>query len=85
LGGAVANVAAASYKRQFPNAAVSLYTFGQPRVGNREYADYLDRKLSTNFRVVHQKDIVTHEPAHFTGYCHSGTEIWYKNGMYDSY
>jgi hypothetical protein len=85
LGGAVANVAAVSYRRQFPKATVSLYTYGQPRVGNSHYADYLDQQLPANFRVVHQKDIVPHKPTYFIGYRHSGTEIWYKDGMAGDY
>ena len=38
LGGAVANLAAATYKLQYPKAEVSLYTYGQPRVGNSLYS-----------------------------------------------
>jgi hypothetical protein len=85
LGGAVANLASASFILQFPNTDVKLYTFGQPRVGNDKYAEYLDKLILTSYRVVHKKDIVPHKPAYNVGFRHSGTEIWYKNGMTGSY
>eukprot|EP01036_Dinobryon_divergens_P035367 gene35367-45810_t len=41
--------------------AVSMYNFGQPRVGDKAYAVFSSSTLST-FRVTHDKDIVPHIP-----------------------
>jgi Lipase (class 3) len=40
----------------------ALYTFGQPRIGDANYASLATGKLST-WRVVHNADIVPHVPA----------------------
>lgn len=85
LGGAVANLAAAGFRQEHPSATIKLYTYGQPRVGNGDFADYVNKKVPENYRVVHQKDIVPHKPAYFINYRHSGTEIWYKDGMVGDY
>lgn len=37
LGGAMATLAAHAIKTRFPNAMITVYTYGQPRVGNRAF------------------------------------------------
>eukprot|EP01036_Dinobryon_divergens_P022740 gene22740-31027_t len=54
----------------------TVYNFGQPRVGDKDYAKFSTDKLKT-FRVVHNKDIVPHLP--FTtkmDFYHSCTEVF---------
>eukprot|EP01117_Protostelium_nocturnum_P015359 TRINITY_DN5951_c0_g1_i1.p1 TRINITY_DN5951_c0_g1~~TRINITY_DN5951_c0_g1_i1.p1 ORF type:complete len:386 (+),score=99.12 TRINITY_DN5951_c0_g1_i1:88-1245(+) len=41
---------------------LSLYTFGSPRVGNHEFAEYAASVLRGSFRVIHNMDIVTTLP-----------------------
>lgn len=56
-----------------------LYTFGAPRVGNEDFAEYVHthKGLAASYRVVHRKDPIPHMP--FTGweYRHIGSEVWY--------
>lgn len=54
-----------------------LYNFGQPRVGDKKYAGFVNTVLSTYYRVTHNKDIVPHVPP-MDGfeYFHSCIEIF---------
>lgn len=38
LGGALASIAGVSLSANFPNVSLRMFTFGQPRTGNAEYA-----------------------------------------------
>ena len=42
-----------------------LYTFGAPRVGNRPFANWLNKSLDPlpNYRVVNEGDLVLHVPS----------------------
>ncbi|KAF7632143.1 Lipase_3 domain-containing protein [Meloidogyne graminicola] len=65
LGGALASLAA--LRTVLDNLRrsdqVQLYTFGQPRVGNTDFAAAHDKYVPLSFRVVHRMDIVPHMPA----------------------
>nr|CAD2186804.1 unnamed protein product [Meloidogyne enterolobii] len=65
LGGALASLASArTVKAEIRRSdQVQLYTFGQPRVGNADFAFAHDKLVPTSFRVVHRMDIVPHMPA----------------------
>ncbi|KAJ7563420.1 hypothetical protein O6H91_03G109400 [Diphasiastrum complanatum] len=70
LGGALATVFTAMlyiYKEDAIAERISaVYTFGQPRVGNEKFANYMEGKLNTPvyryFRVVYSDDIVARIP-----------------------
>lgn len=69
LGGAMATLAAS----QLP--ASGLYTFGEPRAGNAEFARFLDRQSEeglTYHRYVDCCDLVTRVPPGFMGFKHAG-------------
>lgn len=71
LGAGVATVATQYLERDenFRNQIAACYTFGSPRVGNREF----DRKLKSSvYRVVNTTDIVTVVPLLAMGYLHIG-------------
>jgi hypothetical protein len=71
LGAGVATVATQYLDRDenFRNQIAACYTFGSPRVGNREF----DRKLKSSvYRVVNTTDIVTVVPLLAMGYLHIG-------------
>lgn len=55
LGGAVAVIAAVKFNDQNSGKAVKVYTFGQPRVGDGDYAKYVDSKLNYFFQVSSQE------------------------------
>ncbi|XP_053402688.1 lipase ZK262.3-like [Mercenaria mercenaria] len=90
LGGALASLAAVSlvYHRVVPVSRMSLYTFGSPRVGDKEYALNHDQLVNNSWRVVHNRDIVSHLPTcnlitgctfPTNGPYHHRTEIFYPN------
>ncbi|PPQ63693.1 hypothetical protein CVT24_004578 [Panaeolus cyanescens] len=78
LGGAVASIAALSIKAALPSVPLQLYTFGQPRVGNAEFATYVENRIGTAniFRAVHTYDGVPTILFKSLGYRHFGTEYW---------
>jgi hypothetical protein len=59
----------ASYK-------VSMYNFGQPRVGNKAYASYSTMLVPEMYRHINYKDIVPHIPYREIGFYHSAQEVW---------
>ena len=72
LGGALAVLCAYLLQRQgFP--VHSVYTFGQPRVGDRAFAaDYEALCGGKTFRLVNQNDLVPRLPGWLLGYRHAG-------------
>ncbi len=66
LGGALATMAAASLSDNGVTVA-GVYTFGQPRVGDRTFARQLDKHINGKvFRFVNNNDIVPHVPPPFS-------------------
>ncbi len=83
LGGALAVIAATDIKQLYQNAD-AVYTFGQPRVGNDQFASYYSKTVPETYRIINYADIVPHLPATSAGYTHSSTEEWYQSGMSSS-
>lgn len=50
-----------------------VYTFGSPRIGNRQYVEYPRLK---HYRWVNNNDIVPRVPPMLLGYTHSGIELY---------
>ena len=81
-GGALATLAAASFMK-IPEFSSCLVTFGAPRVGNQEFAAYINSNIyGKNFRVTYKDDPVVKVPSNTT-YLHSSTEIHFTN--YNTY
>lgn len=87
LGGGIAILCASDFVRiGLPVAGV--YTFGQPRVGDRLFASFYDTQksetlsnlCSITWRVVDQNDIVPRIPPVIFGYRHCGNEIFLPTG-----
>ena len=56
---------------------VKLYNYGQPRVGDSNYAAFVNTKIDEYYRTTHNKDIVPHvPPIEVLGYIHSCREIF---------
>lgn len=91
LGGAIAALAAYdlsnSAKDLLQGRDLMVYTFGQPRLGNKDFAKALNQKLMI-YRVVQASDAVPHMPPRLSqvptakkdigGYYHSGVEVFYQ-------
>ncbi|KAG8854907.1 hypothetical protein FRB96_007307 [Tulasnella sp. 330] len=73
LGGALANLNAVHLKLQLPSSNVKIVTFGEPRVGNRAWADYASTFDIT--RITHSRDPIPAFPARLIGYVHPEGEI----------
>ncbi len=72
LGGALANLAVSRLLND-DYAVYGLYTFGQPRAGDREFARNFNIDFKTRyFRFVNDRDIVTRIPKREMGYNHAG-------------
>uniref|UniRef100_A0A6B2LE66 Fungal lipase-type domain-containing protein n=1 Tax=Arcella intermedia TaxID=1963864 RepID=A0A6B2LE66_9EUKA len=78
LGGALAAIALMDtiYSTNIPQPTPILYTFGQPRTGNIEWAKFMQTLTKSMTRVVHDLDLVPHVPPRSFGFQHVPTEIW---------
>ncbi len=66
LGGAMALIAGAAFAFSECLAINGIYTYGQPRTGNRAFAVNCNKLLrAVTFRVVNNRDIVPHVPPVF--------------------
>ncbi|KAK6062598.1 lipase [Seiridium cupressi] len=75
MGGALASLGAASLQGQ--GLSLVPYTYGQPRTGDQNYADYIDSIFpGTMYRVTHANDGVPQIPSQDDGYRHHSTEFW---------
>lgn len=80
LGGALALVASAALGADpvLGDRIAAVYTFGAPRVGKRDFADYVK---APHYRIVNQGDIVPLvPPTWLRGYAHTGEPIVLKEG-----
>lgn len=64
LGGAAATIAAYELVKQniVPRDRLYIYTYGSPRVGDKNFAFEYGNVVSNSWRLVHYKDCVTHFP-----------------------
>ncbi|KAG2227714.1 hypothetical protein INT45_004756 [Circinella minor] len=58
---------------------IRLITQGQPRTGNKAFANYVAGTGIPYMRAVNQRDVVPHVPD--IGYSHAGDEFWEKTGL----
>jgi len=75
LGAAVACVCAVDLVEN-GYSGVYLYDYGQPRVGNADYANYANQLVKPYFRVVNGDDIVPTLPYQALGFKHSTVQVW---------
>lgn len=59
--------------------AKELYTFGSPRVGDKEYVEYLNSLNILCYRYVNNNDIITSLPFSILGYSHFGKAIYFNH------
>ncbi|MEY3786555.1 MAG: hypothetical protein RLZ75_762 [Pseudomonadota bacterium] len=80
LGGALATLCAARLSLDEHKPINGLYTFGQPRVGDRQYSREIDNELKHRyFRFVNNNDIVTRLPTRLGSYNHAGSVLFFDS------
>jgi len=63
----------------------TVYTVGQPRIGNDAFANYYDRLKFDHWRVTHHRDPIPHLPWRgLGGYKHMLREVYYESGSADA-
>lgn len=78
LGAALATLAVATLRAD-DKPVHGLYTFGQPRTGDRNFAANFNQDCKPRcFRFVHNNDIVTRVPLRAMTYSHVGTFLYFK-------
>ncbi|KAI9366338.1 lipase [Pilaira anomala] len=83
LGGAQALLATMDLYQRIATLNTSnlkLYSHGAPRVGNDQFAYYVDYTGLTIYRTVFDRDIVPHLPPQAFGFLHPGVEVWARTG-----
>ncbi|KAJ2470683.1 hypothetical protein GGI02_002765 [Coemansia sp. RSA 2322] len=89
LGGANAVISALMFARdnEYTKDRIRVWTFGEPRVGNRRFAEYYTEVLGNQtYRVTNQADIVPHLPPwQILGYQHHPLELHILNKEGDIY
>ena len=80
LGGALAELCAAQAMFVSKIPVQGVYTFGQPRVGNKDFAAAVNEKLGSGiFRFVNDRDIVPRVPLFSMGFCHYGGQRFFDH------
>jgi len=75
LGAALAGVCAVDLIEEgYSNLLV--YTYGEPRIGNLNFANYMQTILPNYYRVINDRDIVPKLPYQWMGFHHQTQEIW---------
>ncbi len=78
LGGALATLATARLRLEDDKPVNGLYTFGQPRVGDRDFANFFNVDFKTRaFRYVNNNDVATRIPPRVMDYSHVGTFLYF--------
>ncbi|KAK7056891.1 hypothetical protein VNI00_002608 [Paramarasmius palmivorus] len=80
LGASIATLDAMMLKEKLdPSVQVTTTVFGLPRVGNQEWADFVDATLGSSFSfITNQDDPVPIVPPRFLGYQHPSNEVHIK-------
>lgn len=79
LGGALATLAVDRFTDNSMEVS-GLYTFGQPRVGDKEFAQNFDAKFGAKaFRFVNNEDIVARVPLGYQGFQHIGQFVYFDS------
>ncbi|KAI0353777.1 lipase [Trametes cingulata] len=75
LGAAIGLIDAVFLHLHLPSATVRFVGYGMPRVGNQEFADYVDSQPISVTHINNEKDIVPILPGRFLGYHHPSGEV----------
>ncbi|CAK9216366.1 unnamed protein product [Sphagnum troendelagicum] len=83
LGGALATLFAVELSSKLAKSGgqtqITMYNFGSPRVGNKQFADMYNERVRDSWRVVNHRDIIPTVPR-LMGYCHIGQPVYLSAG-----
>ena len=87
MGGAISIHTAIDIAKKVGIRNITLYSLGQPRMGNPQFIAYASTflPLGRHFRIVHSHDPVPHLPPKGWDYQHLPTEVWYNNDGNSTY
>ncbi|KAG8790370.1 hypothetical protein FRC12_012064 [Ceratobasidium sp. 428] len=74
LGGAISLIDSLFLSINLPNAKLKVVTHGMPRVGNREFANLVDSKISDLARINNGHDVIPIVPGIRLGFTHTSGE-----------
>jgi len=84
LGAAVSLLDSVFLPLHIPGLHVAYIGYGLPRVGNQNFANYVDGNLGSFTRITNMKDPVPIVPGRFLGYHHPSNEVHIsENGNWD--
>lgn len=75
LGGALALLDAVYFRLLMPEIKITVRTYGMPRVGNPEFAAWVDEHIPDLIRVTNKKDPIPIVPGRGMGYSHPSHEV----------
>ena len=81
LGGGLSLLTNLELQIAFPNKISFTYNYGCLRIGNGNFVNFLKSKITSIYRVVHNKDPVPHLPPYDFGFIHPANEIFYNEEM----
>ncbi|MCJ1249667.1 hypothetical protein MMC30_006893 [Trapelia coarctata] len=78
LGAAIATLAATEFRMMDPHYLniTELYSYGSPRIANRELAIYMTSLSTLSYRITAMDDAVPRSPFAWWGYRHISPEYW---------
>ena len=83
-GGALATLAGMDIRVTF-KVLINFYSFGQPRVGNLGFSNWVGEMVPPFYRLIHNADIVPHSPPAMEllipMYFHAGLQVFYDAYM----
>ncbi|RUS20570.1 Alpha/Beta hydrolase protein [Endogone sp. FLAS-F59071] len=60
----------------YDSSTMSVYTYGEPRVGDPSFSAYVDSLGLSIYRTINENDLVPHLAPESFGYMHHGIEYW---------
>lgn len=76
MGGSLAVLCALDFHRRIKDANIRVFTYGQPRTGNRVFADFVSTVgIKHITRVTSKSDLIPNMPPKFMGYAHHCGEM----------
>jgi len=75
LGAALAGVCATDLS-ELGYQGIFVYDYGEPRIGNQNFSNYIRQFVNPYYRTVNGKDIVPKLPYEWMGYYHQPQEVW---------